>query len=118
MKKKTIKCTVYQCESCNTKLDFPSSITNCRICGKEVCANCKRYLSIIQDRLLYTKEDLQLKSNTGGILKFYEVYEVCKDCYEKLMTKSDVYEECVQHFVDEFNENIDKLNDKYIKGEL
>lgn len=41
-----------------------------------------------------------------------------KDCYEKLMAKSNVYGKCVQHFVDEFNENLAKLNDKYLNGEL
>ena len=127
MKKKTIKkivpakeisYTVYQCESCNTELEFPSSTRNCRICGKEVCMHCRKVINTVDDTLLYSPSNgcLSLsydeKSYNGGLIT------VCKDCYEKLIAKSNVYEKCVQHFIDEFNENLAKLNDKYLKGEL
>ena len=127
MKKKTIKkivpakeisYTVYQCEGCNTELDFPSSTRNCRICGKEVCMHCRKVVNIVDDALSYSSVDNYLSLSSEEESYNGNLITVCKDCYEKLIAKSNVYEKCVQHFVDEFNENLAKLNDKYLKGEL
>lgn len=127
MKKKTIKkivpakeisYTVYQCEGCNTELDFPSCVRNCKICGKEVCMHCRKVINIVDDVLSYSSSngylslDSDKTSYNGGLIT------VCKDCYAKLMARRGAYEKCVQHFIDEFNENLAKLNDKYLKGEL
>lgn len=127
MKKKTIKKiipayemthTTYQCEGCNAELEFEGSIKNCRICGKEVCMHCRKVVSIVDDALSYSSVDnyLSLSSEEGRYKG--NLITVCKDCYEKLITKSNVYEKCIQHFVDEFNENLAKLNGKYLNGEL
>lgn len=129
MKKKVIKktvpayemtCTVYQCEGCNTESEFLGSIRNCRICGKEVCANCKKAIRIVNETVLYTPQSDGYLGLSSEEDEDYcdNLITVCKDCYKKLMAKNNVYEKCVQHFVDEFNENLAKLNDKYLKGEL
>ena len=126
MKKKTIKIvpayemthTVYQCEGCNAELEFEGSVRECEMCGKEICPECRKVINTVEDTLLYSSSDgyLSLDSNetsyNGGLTT------VCKDCYKKLITKSNVYKKCVQDFVDEFNENLTKLNDKYLNGEL
>lgn len=127
MKKKVIKKLVpayemthitYECEGCGAELEFEGSVKNCSICGKEVCLKCKKAIRVTNEILRYSPLDnyLSLSSEDGSYSG--NLIAVCKDCYAKLMAKSNVYEEHVQHFVDEFNENLNKLNDKYIKGEL
>lgn len=128
MKKKTVKkivpakeisCTVYQCEGCGAELEFEGSVRKCEICGKEVCPECKKVTHYTNETLLYTPQSngyLSLSSDEDGYCD--NLITVCKDCYEKLIAKRNVYEKCVQHFVDEFNENLIKLNDKYLEGKL
>lgn len=123
MKKKVVKVEteqiVYQCEGCGAELEFESSVRECGICGKEVCPHCKKMISYTNETLLYTPQSndyLNLSSDEDGYCD--NLITVCKDCYEKLIAKRNVYEKCVQHFVDEFNENLTKLNDKYLEGKL
>lgn len=125
MKKKTIKKivpayemthTTYQCEGCNTELIYEGSIRECEICGKEICPNCCTYLDIVKDELIYEGEDLYLRSESNESFNPYT--KVCQECYDKLQSKSDTYKVYLRHIIDEFNENLNKLNDKYIKGEL
>lgn len=128
MKKKVIKKivpayemthTTYQCEGCGAELEFEGSIRECEICGKEICPNCRKVIRYTNETLSYTPQSdgyLSLSSDEDDYVD--NSMKVCTDCYEKLIAKSNVYEKCVQHFVDEFNENLNKLNDKYMKGEL
>ena len=125
MKKKTIKKivpayemthTTYQCEGCNAELEFEGSIRECEICGKEICPNCFKDLDMVKDELIYEGEDFYLRSDSDESFKTY--IKVCPECYNKLQSKSDTYEVYLRHIIDEFNENLNKLNDKYMKGEL
>lgn len=125
MKKKTIKKivpayemthTTYQCEGCNAELEFEGSIRECEICGKEVCPKCCTYLDIVKDELIYEGEDLYLRSESNE--NFNPYTKVCQECYDKLQSKSDTYKVYLKHIIDEFNENLNKLNDKYMRGEL
>lgn len=126
MKKKTIKKivpayemthTTYQCEGCGAELEFEGSIRECEICGKEICPKCRKICYIAKNVLYF-----DISSKSFILVNDYhddgEAVKLCKDCYKKLIAKKNVYEKCVQHFVDEFNENLNKLNDKYMKGEL
>lgn len=107
----------YQCEGCGAESEFFGSITKCEVCGKEICPKCFRYLDAIKDELTYRDgEDLYLKSDIDPNFNTYT--KVCPECYDKLQGKSDTYEVCLKQIIDEFNEKLDKLNDKYIKGEL
>ena len=125
MKKKTIKKivpayemthTTYQCEGCGAELEFEGSIRECEICGKEICPKCCTYLDIVKDELIYEGEDLYLRSDSDE--SFNPYIKVCRECYNKLQSKSDTYKVYLRHIIDEFNENLNKLNDKYMKGEL
>ena len=126
MKKKVIKKivpayemthTTYQCEGCGAELEFEGSIRECEICGKEICPNCRKICYIAKNVLYF-----DLSSKSFILVNDYhddgEAVKLCEDCYKKIIVKSNVYEKCIQHFVDEFNENLNKLNDKYMKGEL
>ena len=125
MKKKTIKKivpayemthTTYQCEGCGAELEFEGSIRECEICGKEVCPKCSTYLDMVKDELIYEGEDFYLRSDSDKSFNTY--IKVCRECYDKLQSKSDTYKVYLRHIIDEFNENLYKLNDKYMKGEL
>ena len=125
MKKKVIKKivpayemthTTYQCEGCGAELEFEGSIRECEICGKEVCPKCSTYLDIVKDELIYEGEDNYLRSNSDESFKTY--IKVCPECHNKLQSKSNTYKVYLKHIIDEFNINLYKLNDKYIKGEL
>lgn len=127
MKKKTIKKivpayemthTTYQCEGCGAELEFESSIRECEICGKEICPKCCTYLDIVKDELIYEGEDLYLRSDSDDNEDFNPYIKVCRECRDKLQRKSDTYKVYLKHIIDEFNINLYKLNDKYIKGEL
>lgn len=125
MKKKTIKKIVpayemthtpYQCEGCGAELEFEMSIAKCRICGKEICSKCFKYLDVVKDELIYEDEDLYLRSDSD---KYFNTYtEVCQECYDRLHSKSDTYKTYLRYIIDRFNDNLHKLNDKYINGEL
>ena len=126
MKKKVIKKvvpayemthTTYQCEGCNAELEFEGSIRECEICGKEICPKCCTYLDIVKDELIYEGEDLYLRSSDDNE-SFNSYIKVCPECYDKLQSKSNTYKVYLKHIIDEFNENLNKLNDKYMKGEL
>lgn len=125
MKKKTIKKivpayemthTTYQCEGCGAELEFEGSIRECELCGKEVCPKCCTYLDIVKDELIYEGEDLYLRSESNE--NFNPYTKVCQECYDKLQSKNNTYKVYLRHIIDEFNENLNKLNDKYMKGEL
>lgn len=125
MKKKVIKKlvpayemthTTYQCEGCGAELEFEGSIRECEICGKEICLKCFKDLDMVKDELIYEGEDLYLRSNSDESFKTY--IKVCPECRDKLQSKSDTYKVYLRHIIDEFNENLNKLNDKYMKGEL
>lgn len=110
--------TTYQCEGCGAETKVPNSIIKCEICDKEICPKCNRYLDVVKDELTYKDDegDLYLKSDIDPYFNPYT--KVCQECYDKLQSKSDTYKVYLRHIIDEFNENLDKLNDKYIKGEL
>lgn len=125
MKKKTIKKivpayemthTTYQCEGCGAELEFEGSIRKCSICGKEICPKCFKDLDMVKDELIYEDEDFYLRSEHDR--EFYTYTKVCQECYDKLQNKSDTYKVYLRHIIDEFNINLYKLNDKYMKGEL
>lgn len=125
MKKKVVKKivpayemthTTYQCEGCGAELEFEGSIRECEICGKEICPRCCTYLDIVKDELIYEGEDLYLRSDSNE--NFNPYTKVCQECYDKLQNKSNTYKVYLRHIIDEFNENLNKLNDKYMKGEL
>lgn len=121
MKKKVVKVEteqiVYQCEGCGAELEFEGSIRECEICGKEICPKCSRYLDIVKDELIYEGEDLYLRSSDNNE-NFNPYIKVCPECHDKLQSKSDTYKVYLRHIIDEFNINLYKLNDKYMKGEL
>lgn len=110
--------TTYQCEGCGTETKVPNSIIKCEICDKEICPKCNRYLDVVKDELTYKDDegDLYLKSDIDPYFNTYT--KVCQECYNKLQSKSDTYKVYLRHIIDEFNENLNKLNDKYMKGEL
>lgn len=125
MKKKVIKKlvpayemthTTYQCEGCGAELEFEGSIRECEICGKEICLKCFKDLDMVKDELIYEGEDLYLRSDSNENFNLY--IKVCQECYDKLQSKSDTYKVYLRRIIDEFNENLNKLNDKYMKGEL
>ena len=41
--KKTIKKEIHICEECNREIT-PACQSNCKICGKELCYTCQKYL--------------------------------------------------------------------------
>lgn len=117
MSAKEIEDTVYVCESCGAELNFPQSIGSCELCGKEVCAKCKTYASVLKDRLQFDENSTLLKTDSEDDRATFEDVstQACIDCAKQSWTKYDAYVKCVQALVNNFNENLDKLNDKYFK---
>jgi hypothetical protein len=80
------------CSNCNTTKE-PLILTECEICGKNVCQNCL---------------------NTGEKVGFFSYHDVnifklniCDDC---------VYERDVVDMVDKMRPTFEKLKKKYISG--
>ena len=101
-----------------TKVEIEQIMYRCEICGKEICPKCCTYLDIVKDELIYEGEDLYLRSDSDDNENFNPYIKVCPECRDKLQSKSDTYKVYLKHIIDEFNVNLNKLNDKYMKGEL
>ena len=129
MKKKTIRRmtstkeiedTVYVCEGCGAELDFPQSIGSCELCGKEICAKCRAYAGVLKDRLQFEENSTLLMTDSDDDRATFEDVstQACRGCAKQSWARYDAYVKCVQALVNSFNENLDKLNDKYFKNKL
>lgn len=115
---KVVEQEVYICEICGTKHNKNQAFLKCEVCGKEICHNCAHY-EYIYEAPLFTVDAIGLHligAGEYGTVGLDTPHFLCKDCASKLNIKN--YTENIKLLVDNFNNSLSELNQKYIKGEL
>lgn len=116
----TIEKEVYICETCGEEHDKNYRICKCEVCGKEICWNCRNRQDLFETPLLnFFSRGNELKSigsDDYGTVEMDDSHYLCKDCASNLDINS--YKNNMTLLVDQFNNSLSELNQKYIKGEL
>lgn len=104
---------IYQCEGCDSTVEYKQSIRPCPVCGKDLCPSCKTTYSIFDtdSTSAYEPED---------DYTYYDVYvegfrkqdkECCTKCKSKMSQKD--YNKEIESLWEETGLKILELNKKY-----
>ena len=115
---KIIEQEVYICETCGAKRNTNQTFRKCEVCGKEICYDCTSH-TYLYDAPLLTEDNIEIRligSDDYGTVGLVSPHFLCKDCASKLKIRN--YTKNIELLVDQFNNSLVELNNKYIKGEL
>ena len=115
---KIIEQEVYVCETCGTKRNTNQTFRKCEVCGKEICYDCTSH-TYLYDAPLLTEDNIEIRligSDDYGTVGLDSPHFLCKDCASKLKIRN--YTKNIELLVDQFNNSLVELNNKYLKGEL
>lgn len=115
---KIIEQEVYICETCGAKRNTNQTFRKCEVCGKEICYDCTSH-TYLYDAPLLTEDNIEIRligSDDYGTVGLDSPHFLCKDCASKLKIRN--YTKNIELLVDQFNNSLVELNDKYLKGEL
>ena len=116
---KIIEQEVYICERCGTRHKYKNNIFKCKICGKEICSNCRKKLYTYNDNILDIDENNSIFVLGETAYLNENVFRICRVCYPKILVNHyQNYLNNIKKLVNKFNTDIKELNNKYLKGEL
>ena len=106
--------TVYVCETCDCSHSEKRTISQCPICGKDLCIYCEREHHLLTENKLAIDDwskSLMLQDNYD----FDKYARVCVNCLTKLREDEDSYLEKAQILIDKFNQDIANLTKRFIE---